>query len=46
MRIGLWTLVLALAAPAMASAADFRLMATGATSVMVATVDEILASLP
>ena len=41
MRIGLWTLVLTLAAPAMASAADFRLMATGATSVMVADLSSI-----
>ena len=41
MRIGLWTLMLALAAPAAASAADFRLMATGATSVMVADLSSI-----
>lgn len=41
MRLGLWTLMLALAAPAVSQAADFRLMATAATSVMVVDLSSI-----
>jgi hypothetical protein len=41
MRLGLWALMLGLAAPAATWAADFRLMATGATSVMVADLGAI-----
>lgn len=41
MRLGVWPLILALAAPAVAGAADFRLMATAATSVMVVDLSSI-----
>jgi hypothetical protein len=41
MRLGFWTLMLALAIPVAAGAADFRLMATAATSVMVVDLSAI-----
>jgi hypothetical protein len=41
MRLGLWTVMLALATPAATQAADFRLMDTAATSVMVADLSSI-----